>query len=42
MNVIAKYENDSWKIADDRVFTGRVCPASSSGNNTPEPLRAAG
>ena len=47
MNVLAKFENDPWKIVDVRVLTGHVCPATrpparSGDDNTPEPLRAAG
>ena len=43
INVLAKFENDPWKIIDVRVLTGLVCPAARSGyDNTPEPLRAAG
>ena len=45
--VLAKFENDPWKIVDVRVLTGLVCPAArpparSGNDNTPEPLRAAG
>ena len=45
--VLAKFENDPWKIMDVRVLTGLVCPATrpparSGYDNTPEPLRAAG
>ena len=28
INVLAKYENDPWKIMDVRVLTGLVCPAA--------------
>ena len=43
INVLAKFENDLWKIVDVRVLTGLVCPAARSGDDiTPEPLRAAG
>ena len=46
INVLAKFENDLWKIMDVRVLMGLVCPAAwlpaRSGYNTPEPLRAAG
>ena len=28
INVIAKFENDPWKIMDVRVLTGLVCPAA--------------
>ena len=47
INVLAKFENDPWKIMDVRVLTGLVCPAAPPPirlgyNNTPEPLRAAG
>ena len=47
INVLAKFENDPWKIVDVRVLTGFVCPAArlparSGYDNTPEPLRAAG
>ena len=51
INVLAKFENDPWKIMDVRVLTGLVCPvarpparpsARSGYDNTPEPLRAAG
>ena len=43
INVLAKFENDPWKIVDVRVLTGLVCsPARSGDDNTPEPLRAAG
>ena len=47
INVLAKFENDPWKIMDVRVLTGLVCPAArppthSGDNNTPEPLRAVG
>ena len=47
INVLAKFENDPWKIVDVRVLTGIVCPAArpparSGDDNTPEPLRAAG
>ena len=28
MNVLAKFENDPWKIADVRVLTGLFCPAA--------------
>ena len=47
INVLAKFENDPWKIVDVRVLTGLVCPAAlpparSGDDNTPEPLRAAG
>ena len=43
INVLAKFENDPWKIMDVRVLTGLVCPAARPGyDNTPEPLRAAG
>ena len=44
INVLAKFENDPWKIVDVRVLTGLVCPAArpSGYDNTPEPLRAAG
>ena len=47
INVLAKFENDPWKIMDVRVLTGLVCPAAlpparSGHDNTPEPLRAAG
>ena len=26
INVLAKFENDPWKIMDVRVLTGLVCP----------------
>ena len=47
INVLAKFENDPWKIIDVRVLTGLVCPAAhptarSGDDNTPEPLRAGG
>ena len=47
INVLAKFENDPWKIMDVRVLTGLVCPAArpparSGYDNNPEPLRAAG
>ena len=44
INVLAKFENDPWKIMDVRVLTGLVCSAAarSGYDNTPEPLRAAG
>ena len=50
INVLAKFENDPWKIMDVRVLTGLVWPAArpparppaSGYDNTPEPLRAAG
>ena len=47
INVLAKFENDPWKIVDVRVLTGLACPAAcppprSGDDNTPEPLRAAG
>ena len=47
INVLAKFENDPWKIMDVRVLTGLVCPAAhpparSVDDNTPEPLRAVG
>ena len=43
INVLAKFENDPWKIMDVRALTGLVCPAARSGDdNTPELLRAAG
>ena len=47
INVLAKFENDPWKIVDVRVLTGLVCPAArpptrSGDHSTPEPLRAAG
>ena len=39
INVLAKFENDPWKIMDVRELTGLVCPAARSGDdNTPEPL----
>ena len=28
INVLAKFENDLWKIMDVRVLTGLVCPAA--------------
>ena len=28
INVLAKVENDPWKIMDERVLTGLVCPAA--------------
>ena len=28
INVLAKFENDPWKIMDVRVLTGLVCPAA--------------
>ena len=28
INVLAKFENDPWKITDVRVLTGLVCPAA--------------
>ena len=28
INVLAKFENDPWKIMDMRVLTGLVCPAA--------------
>ena len=28
INVLAKFENDPWKIMDVRVSTGLVCPAA--------------
>ena len=42
INVLAKFENDPWKIVDVRVLTGLVCPAAcpparSGDDNTPEP-----
>ena len=47
INVLAKFENDPWKIMDVRVLTGLVCPAArpparSGYDSTLEPLRAAG
>ena len=47
INVLAKFENDPWKIMDVRVLTGLVCPAArpparSGDDNPPEPLRDAG
>ena len=43
INVLAKSENDPWKIMDVRVLTGLVCPAARPpDDNTPEPLRAEG
>ena len=47
INVLAKFENDPWKIMDVRVLTGLVCPAArpparSGYDNTPELLRAEG
>ena len=51
INVLAKFENELWKIMDVRVLTGLVCPAAgpsarpparSGYDNIPEPLRAAG
>ena len=47
INVLAKFENDPWKIMDVRVLTGLVCPATrpparSGDDNTLEPLRASG
>ena len=40
INVLAKFENDRWKIMDVRVLTGLVCPAAhlparSGNDNTP-------
>ena len=45
--VLAKFENDPWKITDVRVLTGLGCPAArpparSGDDNSPEPLRDAG
>ena len=45
--VLAKFENDPWKITDVRVLTGLVCPAArpparSGDDNSPGPLRDAG
>ena len=28
INVLAKFENDPWKIVEVRVLTGLVCPAA--------------
>ena len=28
INVLAKFENDPWKIMDVRVLTGLICPAA--------------
>ena len=47
INVLAKFENDPWKIMDVRVLTGLVCPAEPppahpGDDNTPEALRAVG
>ena len=47
INVLAKFENDPWKIMDMRVLTGLVCPATrpparSGDDNTSELLKAAG
>ena len=48
INVLAKFENEPWKIMDVRVLMGLVCPAAhppaarSGYDNTREPLRAAG
>ena len=47
INVLAKFENDPWKIMDVRVLTGLVCPAArpparSGDDNTPEPLKGCG
>ena len=28
INILAKFENDPWKIMDVRVLTGLVCPAA--------------
>ena len=41
IKVLAKFENDPWKIMDERVLTGLVCPARP-GDDNKEPLRAAG
>ena len=30
INVLAKFEDDPWKIMDVRVLTGQVCPAARS------------
>ena len=41
INVLAKFENDLWKIMHVRVLMGLVCPAARPGyHNTPEPLSA--
>ena len=46
INVLAKFENDPWKIMDVRVLMGSCLPcrppARPGDDNTPEPLRAAG
>ena len=49
INVLAKFENDPWKIMDVRVLTGLVCPAARRARppargttKPPKPLRAAG
>ena len=44
INVLAKFENDPWKIMDMRVLTELVCPARppARDDNTPEPLMGAG
>ena len=45
INILAKFENDPWKIGDVGVLTGLVCPSArppARDDNTPQPLRAAG
>ena len=47
INILAKFENDAWKIIDVRVLTGPLCPttrapARSGDDISREPLRAAG
>ena len=35
VNVLAKFENDPWKIMDVRVLTGLVCPATRPPDRPP-------
>ena len=47
INVLAKFENDSWKIVDVIVLTGLVCPATRpptrlGKDNTPGALKGCG
>ena len=49
INVLAKFENDPWKIMDVRVLTGLVCPAArpparppARGTTIPRSLKGCG
>ena len=44
INVLAKFENDPWKIVDVRVLTGLVCPAARplGPRQYPEALKGCG